>query len=144
MQPNNGADQAQPADQAGKVIEVHNAWTVYARGPDGTPAAKTFTQIGRPQDWGAPHWIGERFRFDWYTAGVQYINHVWCWIDVPIDMGDRPGVFAELITLIAVPGSDPRFCGRQYLHPDDMWDPAWGAQPPEADPGEWVPTYPDH
>lgn len=117
------------------TVEVHNAWTIYGLNSDGTLAEKPIAQLSRPQDWGDSRWHYERFRFDWITESAHYIHHVHCWTDLQLaERGEYPMLFAQLIVQIAMPGTNPKLCGREYLGEDDFWNDDWGELPPYFDP----------
>lgn len=118
------------------IVEVHNVWTIYGLNSDGTPSDVPIAQMGRPQDWGdSERWHYERFRFDWITEEVHYINHAHCWTDLQLnERGEYPMLFAQLIVQIAMPGTNPKLCSREYLGEDDFWNEEWGELPPYFDP----------
>jgi len=57
-----------------ELIEVYNAWTIYAQNADGSQADQPIACHGRPQDWGDPRWTYNEFRFDWIMRDKTYIN----------------------------------------------------------------------
>ena len=113
-----------------ETVEVHNVWTVYGMNSDGTEAEEPFACLQRPQDWGAPRWVYNLFRFDWITEEKHYINHCHCWTDLQMERHEYPGFFAPLITQIHMPGQRAELCGRDYLEEEDFWLDAWGEWPP--------------
>jgi len=119
-----------------ELIEVYNAWTIYAQNADGSQADQPIACHGRPQDWGDPRWTYNEFRFDWIMRDKTYINHCHCWTDLEREAHEYPGLFAPFLVQIMVPGLPEPLCGRAYLAEDDFWFKDWGAQPPTFDPYE--------
>jgi hypothetical protein len=112
------------------VVEVHNVWTIYGVDRDGTEAAQPIAVPHRPQDWGHPRWSYHRYRFEWEHDGTRYINQFHGWTDLKRQPHDYPGLFASLIVMVLMPGSDPRLCGRDYVAEEDIWRDEWGEMPP--------------
>ena len=119
-----------------KIIEVHNAYAVHGLDEDGDVVDQPLCIYFRPQDWGHPRWHYERFDFAWIQEETHYINHAYCWTDVPMERSRYPAFFAPLIGQIFMPGSKPQECDRSHLRGDDFWDDDWGETPPYYDPFE--------
>lgn len=122
-----------------ETIQVHNAWTIYGLNPDGTETETPLAACARPQDWGDPRWVYNRFRFDWLTDAKHYINHFHGWTDLQRAPHEYPGLFAPLIVQILIPGKPAKLCGRDYIAEDDFWFKDWGKMPSIYDPydEEW-------
>ena len=120
-----------------EIIEVHNAWTIYGMDDENTVAEQPFASVARPQDWGHPRWVYNRFRFEWITDEKHYINHCHCWTDLQLEQPEYPILFASLITKILIPGRQAELCGRDYLEEDDFWSSKWGEMPPVFEPDDF-------
>ncbi len=126
-----------PISNAATVIEVHNAYTIQEVEEVRTGAKEQFLQFSRPQDWGNPRWHYEQFKFEWIRSDKHYINHAYCWTDLPEPEQGYPSLFGEIIAVyIMMPGSRAEECGRSHLKEDDFWDEEWGEMPPYFDP-DW-------
>lgn len=125
-------------DDAGvPVTEVHNVWTIYGQEADGSESTNPLAMMSRPQDWGDPRWHYERFRFEWVLDGDhRYISNFHGWTDLVREAWQYPQLFAALLVQIAMPGQPAELCGRTHLDEDDVWDDAWGPQPPDYESDE--------
>ncbi|MEL6408687.1 MAG: hypothetical protein AAFR81_30245 [Chloroflexota bacterium] len=124
-------------------IVLHNPWTVMIA--DSTEETPGIIQLSRPQDWGDPRWIYKEVTLVVEIVGKWYENHAHIWIDAQIDDAElmQSDWFRECAFMVQYPGSNPKFCGRDYLAPDDFWSDDWGDLPPYVDENEddWVPYY---
>jgi hypothetical protein len=137
-------DLLQQPEEEGRIVEVHNRWTIYWLNPDGTPAEHPLAcATVRPQDWGNPGWKYFYFKWEWVNGpdNTHYINHFHAWTDRPLETWEYPKFFAPLLSQIMTPGDPPELCGRDYLHPDDFWSKEWGPQPPFYDPPEGIDEF---
>lgn len=124
------------------IIEVHNVYALHAKDETASPNDPIFIEFSRPQDWGDPRWHFERFKFEWMREDVHYINHAYCWTDMPKPEHGYPALFGDIIAIwILQPGRKPQLCGKDYLHPDDFWLEEWGEIPPYFDEDDYECNY---
>lgn len=101
---------------------VHNVWAIY------TDGETSIAEASRPQDWGDPRWMYRVYRLSAPSMGQTAVFH--CWIEASLQEYKFLETFAPLFGAIYLPGQPEAACGRDFLHEEDFWSPAWGVMPP--------------
>ncbi len=122
-------------------IETHTAFTV-----EQIPDIRTNGIFSRPRDWGNPQkWYYEFYRLERVIPSYErrkwvLVTNCHCWTTRELaELGDYPFLFSDGILSDHsdddfAPDGEPtrpsQLCGRDYLAPEDIWEPEWGNPPP--------------